>query len=61
MNGDGDERETKREIRIAEIDETAARRVDADQDGVEIEGGINALPTFSLLRWKRGRKWKRGK
>ena len=50
MNGDGDERYAKSEIRIAEIDEAAARRVNPDQNRIEIEGGINALPSFSLMR-----------
>ena len=48
VNGDGDEREAKRQVGIAEIDETTAGGVNSDQDGVKVESGVNALPPFAL-------------
>ena len=48
MNGDGDERQTKSQVRIAEIDETTGSRVNRDQNGKEIQSGVDAFASFPL-------------
>ena len=48
MNGDGDERKTKSQIGITEIDESAARGVNPDQNGVEIERRVDTFTPFAL-------------
>ena len=48
MNGDGDEGKTKSQIGITEVDESPARGVNPDQDGIKIERRVDTFAPFAL-------------
>ena len=48
MDRHRDKRQTKCQVWITEIDETAASGVNADQNRVKVKSGVDTLSTFSL-------------